>query len=280
MEKNPLKMACSFPCGRIMRNGHTHNPLTLRNAFVSAQLHTPCNPQSVQLECCNISQHSFLLTLLAAAVFTTMMAFPWMLECCNNISALLSFDSFGCCSIRCKHGFPMDVGGLQQHLSALFWLLWLLQYLLQRLALPWMLEHCNIICQHAFLLTLLAASAFAASMAFLWMLECFNNISQHSFLLTPLAAAVFATSMAFLWMFGAVGQLIVILTVFHRHVNQRADWCTCSIPIQTLFDPNPEGGAVAVAFTPDARYLATLSAGSTQVGQCFEHCSRPGSCQM
>lgn len=132
MEKNPLKMACSFPCGRAMRNGHTRNPLTLRNAFVNAQLHTPCNLQSVQLRCCNISQHSFLLTLSAAAVFTTSMAFPRMLECCNNISqhsclltplaaavfvasmAFLrmlegcnniserSFDSFGCCSIYCK----------------------------------------------------------------------------------------------------------------------------------------------------------------------------------
>ena len=198
----------------------------------------------------------------------------------QHLSALLSFDTFGCCSVRCKHGFPTDVGGLQQHLWALFWLLWLLQYLLQRLAFPWMLEHCNILCQHTFLLTLLAASVFAANMAFLWMLECFNSISQHSFLLTPLAAAVFATSMAFLWMFGALRQLIIILTMFHRHVNQCADWCTCSIPIQTLFDPNPEGGVVAVAFTPDARYLATLSAGSTQVGQCFQHCSRPGSCQI
>ena len=37
------------------------------------------------------------------------------------------------------------------------------------------------------------------------------------------------------------------------------------VPIQTLFDPNPEGGVVAVALTPDARYLATLSAGSVQV---------------
>ncbi|KAL8575873.1 hypothetical protein ACOMHN_014878 [Nucella lapillus] len=43
-------------------------------------------------------------------------------------------------------------------------------------------------------------------------------------------------------------------------------WDTFSgVPIQTLFDPNPEGGVVAVALTPDARYLATLSAGSTQV---------------
>ncbi|XP_071110877.1 cilia- and flagella-associated protein 251-like [Haliotis cracherodii] len=37
------------------------------------------------------------------------------------------------------------------------------------------------------------------------------------------------------------------------------------IPIQTLFDPNPEGGVVAVALTPDARYLTTLSASETQI---------------
>ncbi|KAK7499056.1 hypothetical protein BaRGS_00009603 [Batillaria attramentaria] len=36
------------------------------------------------------------------------------------------------------------------------------------------------------------------------------------------------------------------------------------VPIQTLFDPNPEGGVVAVALTPDARYLATLSAAPVQ----------------
>ncbi|XP_070205737.1 cilia- and flagella-associated protein 251-like isoform X2 [Littorina saxatilis] len=37
------------------------------------------------------------------------------------------------------------------------------------------------------------------------------------------------------------------------------------VPIQTLFDPNPEGGVTAVALTPDARYLATLSAGPVQI---------------
>ncbi|BFZ18180.1 hypothetical protein BsWGS_21219 [Bradybaena similaris] len=31
-------------------------------------------------------------------------------------------------------------------------------------------------------------------------------------------------------------------------------------PIQTMFDPNPQGGVVAVALTPDSRFLATLSA--------------------
>lgn len=135
-------------------------------------------PRVFSWECCNISQHSFFFwTHLAASVFTTSMAFPRMLESCSishhsltplaatvfttsmamdvgglqhlsalfsfdsfgccsvhhkhgfpmdvgvlqqHLLALLSFDSFGCCSIRCKHGFPMDVGGLQQHLSALF----------------------------------------------------------------------------------------------------------------------------------------------------------------
>lgn len=50
----------------------------------------------------------------------------------QHLSALFSFDSFGCCSVHHKHGFPMDVGVLQQHLSTLvFRLLWLLQYSLQ-----------------------------------------------------------------------------------------------------------------------------------------------------
>lgn len=37
------------------------------------------------------------------------------------------------------------------------------------------------------------------------------------------------------------------------------------VPVQTIFDTNPEGGVVAMAMTPDARYLATLSAAPTQV---------------
>lgn len=38
-------------------------------------------------------------------------------------------------------------------------------------------------------------------------------------------------------------------------------------PIQTIFDTsgNEDGGVVAVGMTPDARYLATLSAAKTQV---------------
>ena len=40
-----------------------------------------------------------------------------------------------------------------------------------------------------------------------------------------------------------------------------------SIPIQTIFDTSDsdDGGVVALAMTPDARYLATLSAAKTQV---------------
>ncbi|XP_025089746.1 cilia- and flagella-associated protein 251-like isoform X2 [Pomacea canaliculata] len=41
------------------------------------------------------------------------------------------------------------------------------------------------------------------------------------------------------------------------------DTYTCT-PIQTLFEDDPEGGVVALALTPDARYLATLSTGPIQ----------------
>ncbi|KAK6192834.1 hypothetical protein SNE40_004236 [Patella caerulea] len=40
---------------------------------------------------------------------------------------------------------------------------------------------------------------------------------------------------------------------------------TTGTPIQTLFDLNPDGGVVAVALTPDARYLATLSSARSQL---------------
>ena len=35
--------------------------------------------------------------------------------------------------------------------------------------------------------------------------------------------------------------------------------------MRTIFDANPDGGVVAIAMTPDAKYLATLSCGETQV---------------
>lgn len=42
-------------------------------------------------------------------------------------------------------------------------------------------------------------------------------------------------------------------------------WFYCRIPVQTIFDNDQDGGVVAMAMTPDARYLATLSSGPTQV---------------
>ena len=35
--------------------------------------------------------------------------------------------------------------------------------------------------------------------------------------------------------------------------------------MRTIFNANPDGGVVAIAMTPDAKYLATLSCGETQV---------------
>jgi len=40
--------------------------------------------------------------------------------------------------------------------------------------------------------------------------------------------------------------------------------CLFSFPTQTIFDAGDEG-VVAMALTPDARYLATISAGTPQV---------------
>ena len=54
MEIIPPNTACGCPCGRIQnktnkQSSHTHNPLTLWNAFVKVQLYTPGDPQSVHL---------------------------------------------------------------------------------------------------------------------------------------------------------------------------------------------------------------------------------------
>lgn len=38
MQMNPLKMVCGCPCGGVIENGHTCNPVSLWNAFVSVQL--------------------------------------------------------------------------------------------------------------------------------------------------------------------------------------------------------------------------------------------------
>jgi len=40
--------------------------------------------------------------------------------------------------------------------------------------------------------------------------------------------------------------------------------CFCSFPVQTIFDAGDQG-VLALALTPDARYLATISAGAPQV---------------
>ncbi|XP_013416583.1 cilia- and flagella-associated protein 251 isoform X1 [Lingula anatina] len=42
-------------------------------------------------------------------------------------------------------------------------------------------------------------------------------------------------------------------------------WDTSSgVPVQTLFDPHPEVGVAAIAMTPDAKYIATISAAEDQ----------------
>ena len=46
----PPTMTCGCPCGRVIKNGQMHNPLTLRNASVSVQLHMLGKPHSVQLQ--------------------------------------------------------------------------------------------------------------------------------------------------------------------------------------------------------------------------------------
>lgn len=39
--------------------------------------------------------------------------------------------------------------------------------------------------------------------------------------------------------------------------------------MQTIFNNEQDGGVVAMAMTPDARYLATLSSGANQVWMLF-----------
>ena len=39
-----------------------------------------------------------------------------------------------------------------------------------------------------------------------------------------------------------------------------------SAPVKTFFDAHSDGGVTAVSLSPDARYLATLSAATSQVG--------------
>jgi hypothetical protein len=66
---------------------------------------------------------------------------------------------------------------------------------------------------------------------------------------------------------------LITITVLFAHLNFNR-YCLTKIlivfsrvPIQTIFDTtgSEEGGVVAVGMTPDARYLATLSAAKTQV---------------
>ena len=47
-EINPLKAACGCPCGGVIENGHTRNPLSPWKAFVSVQLRISGEPRGDQ----------------------------------------------------------------------------------------------------------------------------------------------------------------------------------------------------------------------------------------
>ncbi len=59
-------------------------------------------------------------------------------------------------------------------------------------------------------------------------------------------------------------------TAGYRHWNNTPSVCF-STPVRTLFEPHPDGGVVGVAMTPDAKYIASLSAAETQVHVYMEY---------
>ena len=50
----------------------------------------------------------------------------------------------------------------------------------------------------------------------------------------------------------------------------------CRVPVRTMFDAHPDGGVVAMAMTPDAKFLATLSRGESQVSMTGAKTSQVG----
>ena len=43
------------------------------------------------------------------------------------------------------------------------------------------------------------------------------------------------------------------------------------MPVRTIFDPHPDVGCSALAMTPDAKYIAAISAGKNQVRPMQNH---------
>lgn len=43
----------------------------------------------------------------------------------------------------------------------------------------------------------------------------------------------------------------------------------CRIPVRTIFESHPEDGVSAIAISQNAKYLATISAGTVQVKKIF-----------